>query len=57
MLVVESSRLADHLQDRLRRQGIRSTVCLTPYSDEATLEIWGPVDAELLDSALSDKRS
>ena len=52
LVIAVSARKAEQVQTHLRRQGIRSTWCLIPYSDEATLEIWSGVDAGSVDAAL-----
>jgi hypothetical protein len=53
LVIPVSSKLAESVQNHLRRVGIGSTLCLVPYSDEAKLEIWQGASAAAVQAALS----
>jgi hypothetical protein len=52
LVIPVDCRHAEGLQNHLRRQGIGSTICLVPYSEEARLEVWAGTDATLVQAAL-----
>jgi hypothetical protein len=52
LVIPVPSRHAEELQNHLRRQGIGSTLCLVPYTEEARLELWPGTDAARARDAL-----
>ncbi len=44
---------AEGLQNRLKEQGIGSTLCWIPYTNEARLEFWPGTDAASVRAALA----